>query len=58
MISVMQRKPITASKDECNAKEGDTGKSIKNTLHVLWYARGIPQPKVMLNSEKKIKSVA
>ena len=30
--------PFTVSKDEWNTKE-DTGKSLKNTLHVLWYAK-------------------
>ena len=47
MISVMQRKPLrattksmlfTVSKDEWNTKE-DTGKSLKNTLHILQYAK-------------------
>jgi len=31
-------KLFIVSKDECNTKE-DTGKSLKNTLHVLWYAK-------------------
>jgi len=30
---------FTVSKDEWNTKEG-TGKSMKNTLYVLWYAKG------------------
>jgi len=30
--------PFTVSKDEWNTKE-DTGKSLKNALHVLWYAK-------------------
>jgi len=43
----MQRKPslattksmlFTVSKDEWNIKE-DTGKYLKNTLHILWYAK-------------------
>jgi len=47
IISVMQRKPshattksmlFTVSKDEWNTKE-DTGKSMKNVLHKLWYAK-------------------
>ena len=48
MISVMQRKPshattkimlnVTVSKDEWNIKE-DTGKSLKNALDVLRYAK-------------------
>jgi len=29
---------FTVSKDEWNTKE-DTGKSLKNALHVLWYAK-------------------
>jgi len=44
MISVAQRKPttklslFTVSKDEWNTKE-DSGKSLKNTLDVLRYAK-------------------
>ena len=37
---------FTVSKGEWNTKE-DTGKSIKNALHVLWYAK-----KVKSNNEK------
>jgi len=40
------------SKDEWNTKE-DTGKSIKNALHIQWYGKR----QAMLNSEK-IKPVA
>ena len=56
----MQRKPscattksmlCTVSKDEWNTKEG-TGKSLKNTVHVLWYAkRGTSWAEVTLNSK-------
>ena len=47
MITVMHRKPswattkltlFTVSKDKWNTKE-DTGKSLKNALDVLWYAK-------------------
>jgi len=47
MISVTQRKPscattklmlFTVSKDEWNTME-DSGKSLKNVLDVLWYAK-------------------
>jgi len=42
---------FTVSKDE-NTK-GDTGKSMKNALQVLWYAkRHLLGAKVTLNSEK------
>ena len=53
----LQRKPSRAtakltlfavSKDEWDTKE-DTGKSMKNALYVLWYAK---RAKVTLNSEK------
>ena len=30
--------PVVVSKDEWNTKE-DTGKSMKNALYVLWYAK-------------------
>ena len=58
-ISRSQRKPsrtttkLMLSKDEWNAKE-DTGKSLKNALHILRYAKTHLS---MLNSEK-IKPVA
>ena len=32
--------PFTVRKDEWNTKE-DTGKSMKNALYVLWYAKGM-----------------
>ena len=44
---------FAVSKDEWNTKE-DTGKSMKNALYVLWYAK---RAEAMLNSEK-IKPVA
>ena len=30
----------------------DTGKSMKNALYVLWYAKGTSRAKAMSNSEK------
>jgi len=47
---------FTVSNDEWNTKE-DTGKSLKNALHVLRYAKGTYQAEVTSNSEK-IKPVA
>jgi len=45
--------PFTVSKDEWHAKKG-TGKSMKNALHVLRYAkrRLTSQAEAMSNSEK------
>ena len=60
----MRRKPLhattkltlfTVSKNEWNTKE-DTGKSLKNALHVQRY-KGTSRAEAMLNSAK-IKSVA
>jgi len=57
----MQRKPscattkstlFTISKDEWNTKEG-TGKSMKNTLHILQYAKVTYQAEVTSNSKKR-----
>ena len=45
---------FAVSRDEWNTKE-DTGKSMKNALYVLWYAKrhqGTSQAEVILNSEK------
>jgi len=62
---VTQRKPscantkltsFTISNDEWNAKE-DTGKSLKNALHILRYAKSTSQAEATSNSEK-IKPVA
>ena len=62
---VTQRKPsratnklmlFTVSKDEWNTKE-DTGKSLKNALHVQRYAKGTSRAEATSNSEK-IKPVA
>ena len=39
------------SKDEWDTKE-DTGKSMKNVLYILWYAKGTCRAKAMLNSKK------
>ena len=47
---------FTVSKDEWNTKE-DTGKSMKNVLHILWYAKSTSQGEMTSNSEK-IKPVA
>ena len=49
---------FAVSKDEWDTKE-DTGKSMKNALYVLWYAKRAPldQAKAMSKSEK-IKPVA
>ena len=44
------------SKDEWDIKE-DTGKSMKNALYVLRYAKGTSRAEAMSNSEK-IKPVA
>ena len=48
--------PFTVSKDEWNTKE-DTGKSLKNTLTVLRYAKGTSRAETTSNSEN-IKPVA
>jgi len=62
---VTQRKPsrtttkltlFTVGKDEWNTK-GDTGKSLKNALHVLRYAKRHSWAEATSNSEK-IKPVA
>jgi len=37
--------------DEWNTKE-DNGKSMKNTLYVLWYAKGTFRAEATLKSEK------
>jgi len=47
---------FVVNKDEWDTKE-DTGKSMKNALHVQRYAKGTSQAEVTLNSEK-IKPVA
>ena len=47
---------FTVSKDEWDTKE-DTGKSMKNALYGLWYAKGISWAEATSNSEK-IKPVA
>ena len=46
---------FAVSKDEWNTK--DTGKSMKNALYVLWYAKGTCRAEVTSNSEK-IKPIA
>ena len=48
--------PFPISKDEWDTKE-DTGKSMKNALYVLWYAKRHLWAEAMSNSEK-IKPVA
>ena len=48
--------PFTVSKDEWDTKV-DTGKSMKNALYVLWYAKKHVPAEAKLNSEK-IKPVA
>ena len=64
-IFVTQRKPscattkwmlFTVSKDEWNTKE-DSGKSLKNVLDILRYAKGTSRAKTMSNSEK-VKPIA
>ena len=47
---------FTVSKDEWDTKE-DTGKSMKNALYILRYAKGTCRAEVTSNSEK-IKPVA
>ena len=42
---------FAVSKDEWNTKE-DTGKSMKNALYILRYAKGTSRAEAMLNSEK------
>ena len=44
------------SNDEWNTKE-DTGKSMKNALHLLWCVKGTSRAEVTLISDK-IKSIA
>ena len=59
MTSVAQRKPslattklmpFTVRKDEWNTKEY-SGKSLKNALDVLWYAKGTSQAEAKSNSQ-------
>ena len=47
---------FVVSKDEWDTKE-DTGKSMKNALHILWYAKRHLSGRSDVNSEK-IKSIA
>ena len=42
---------INISKDKRDTKE-DTGKSMKHSLYILWYAKGTSQAEVMSNSGK------
>ena len=42
---------FAVSKDEWDTKE-DAGKSMKNALYILWYAKGTPWAEVTSNSEK------
>ena len=48
---------FTVSKDEWDTKE-DTGKSTKNALYILRYAKRHVFTEVMSNSEKKTKPIA
>jgi len=47
---------FTVSNDEWNTKE-DSGKSLKNVLDILRYAKGTSRAKTMSNSEK-VKPIA
>jgi len=51
-----QIKTFTISKDEWDTKE-DTGKSMKNALHILWYAKRHSWAEATSNREK-IKPIA
>ena len=42
---------FAVSKDKWNIKE-DTGKSLKNALHILQYAKGASRAEATSNSEK------
>ena len=47
---------FAVSKDEWDTKE-DSGKSMKNALYVLWYAKGTCRAEATLNSEN-LKPIA
>ena len=49
--TIAKSTPFTVSKDNWDTNE-DTGKSKKNVLYVLRYAKGMCPTEVMLNSEK------